>query len=237
MGKRKISALGMFAIITAIALPINTLCHKSYAEGEPAAKATCQVSEIVLIDSTTQSDWTTLLSSGLRTANQKDLFIDASFESGLYTRTLVKSKSGTSDTSSAESAIRVRILVDGVQAYPGEVIFENRKQTLTAKLQGLLTDADGNTCLSADPDTGVITIDETCLLPEEIELVLDTMSANSFNFVMDNLTAGYHTIEVQAKIDTNTSVQEGEAEALATIGKGAVTIEEVRLVKDEDVTL
>ncbi len=108
---------------------------------------------------------------------------------------------------------------------------------MTAKLQGLLTDEDGNVCLSADPDTGAITIDEECLLPEEIELILDTMSVNSFNFITGSLSSGYHLIEVQAMIDTDTSVQEGTAEAKATIGKGSVTVEEIRLIKDEDVVL
>jgi hypothetical protein len=49
-----------------------------------------------------------------------------------------------------------------------------------------------------------------------------------------------HTVEVWAQIGTTTSITGGEppgtfAEAEALIGKGSVTIDLVRLIKDEDV--
>lgn len=242
--KKGVFTVGALVAAMATAISFSTFHSISYAAGtsQPSAKATCQVSGIAVLSAAaeevgTESVWTTILSNGVHTSEQKCLFVDASLECGLYTQTLVKSKAGQSDTSSATASIKVRVLVDGVEAYPGEVVFSSRTQQLTAKLQGLLTDADGNVCLSADPDTGAITIDESCLLPEEIELILDTMSANSFNFITDSLSSGYHHIEVQAKIDTGTAVQEGTAEAKATIGKGSVTVEEIRLIKDEDVVL
>ena len=70
--------------------------------------------------------------------------------------------------------------------------------------QGLLVDDLGNVCLTTDfdPDTDAIFIDEDCLQPETLELVLNTMTATSFNFIETDLGPGFHTIEVQASIAT-----------------------------------
>ncbi|HUP57276.1 MAG TPA: hypothetical protein VM598_07485, partial [Bdellovibrionota bacterium] len=64
---------------------------------------------------------------------------------------------------------------------------------------------------------------------ETIALLLETMSANHFNFGL-TLPQGTHRIEVQAKIDTSLNTQTGSAAANATIGKGSLTIEEVNLI-------
>lgn len=199
------------------------------AEGQPAAKATAKVGTIGYLDETDLA-WTPILSNVIKTSSQKDLFVDVSLECGLRTKTLVKSKGGAPDTSAAEAGIDVRVLVDHVPAAPGEVTFCRRDQELTATFQGLI---EG--CLTVVD--GVVVIDETCLKPEELELILDTMNANSFNFVLDDVGVGTHTVTVEAKIDTNTASQAGLAEASGTIGKGSMTVEEVRLIKNEDITL
>jgi hypothetical protein len=123
------------------------------------------------------------------------------------------------------------VLVDGAEAAPGVVTFCKRTQELSATLQGLI---DG--CLSVD-DLGNVILDEECLLPEEIELLLDTMSANTFNFLNADAGVGPHNIEVQARIDLGSSAQEGSAEARATLGKGSLTVEEVRLIQGEDIDM
>jgi len=225
---KKLIAIGL-AVVLVVALAVGVGVATG-SEGHPAAKATAKVGDIHVIDAESL-EWTTVLENTLKTPNQKDLFIDVSLECGLYTKTKVKSKGGVPDTSSAEAAIDVRVLVDGEEAYPGEVVFASRSQTLTAVFQGLI---EG--CLTVDEEGNVI-IDEECLEPEELELILDTMNANSFNFIMDDLTSGVHTVEVQARIDTAIGAQEGEAQAMATIGKGSVTVEEVRMIKGEDILL
>jgi hypothetical protein len=52
--------------------------------------------------------------------------------------------------------------------------------------------------------TFVTSIDEDCLQPETLELVLDTMTATSFNFIETDLGSGVHTVEVQTSIATGT---------------------------------
>ena len=100
-------------------------------------------------------------------------------------------------------------------AWPGPIIYNGRAQILSAELQGILAD-------------GMVVDDE------EIGLFIATMSANSFNFIVDDLDDGMHTVEVWVKCVTYAGTSKGSAEAMAAIGLGSVTIEEVRMVKDED---
>ena len=67
--------------------------------------------------------------------------------------------------------------------------------------------------------------------PEEINLILSTLNAASFNFVASNVPVGTHMISVQARITSTTSVDTGTATAEALIGKGTVVGEIVRAVK------
>ena len=72
---------------------------------------------------------------------------------------------------------------------------------------------------------------------EEIELIQDTMGANTFNFILADMSSGNHKVEVQAAITSSTSSQTGGASANASIGNGSVTVEEVRMIKGEDINL
>jgi len=80
-------------------------------------------------------------------------------------------------------------------------------------------------------------VDPNCVTPETIELILDSMDAASFNFVAVDVPQGVHLIAVQARIDTTGSAQTGSWSALGTVGKGSVTVESVRLIKDPNVPL
>jgi len=95
-------------------------------------------------------------------------------------------------------------------------------------------DNDGDGLIDEDSPEYIVTINYALLEPEELQLILDTMSANSFNFVIDQLTAGVHTVSVQARIKANGSAEEGSFDAMATIGHGSVTIEVVRMIQNED---
>src|SRR6266581_7232173 len=216
-------------------LALSLAAVSGYAQSQPSAKATAKVSNITLVDWTTASTtgWQTLLENTIKTANMKDLFISASFEVGLYTDTLVKSKNMVTDTSTADAAVRVRVLLDGnvvKPVEPGEVTYGRRKQTLSATLEGAI-----GTCLVFNPTNGTVSVDESCVQPEIIQLILETMDAASFNFVAADVPQGVHTISVQAAIENSTTAQLGSATAKALVGKGAVTIESVRLIKNEDV--
>jgi hypothetical protein len=164
-------------------------------------------------------DWRTIIPTTIKSSMNKTLAISVSLECGLYTNTSVKSQNMVTSSSSAFAGVDVRVLVDGVPASPGEVVFCNRMQQLNATLQGAL--------LSCTDQLDMSTCTTT---PELISLLEQTMSANSFNFATI-VPTGTHQIEVQARIHTNlTSLSGGAGAANATIGKGAVIVEEVNLI-------
>lgn len=171
--------------------------------------------------------WTTLLQGSLHMAQDKDLVIGVSMEAGLFTETTVKSKLGTADTSWAEALIEVQVLVDGVPAYPGTVVYARRYQQLMARFGGII-----DSCTDANGDGRLDIGTECTVTDEELQLVLDTMNANHFNFLLADLAAGDHVVEVQTRIGSSSSAMAGSASANAVIGKSSLTVEEVRLVKD-----
>ena len=227
--KPKILALGVVSLMVLVGAGIGFA-----SDGEnpnASAKATAQIAELnVFSASATEGDevdWdcsavVTILEQDIKTANGKDLFIDVSLLSGLYTETNVKSKGGVKDTSAAGAAVLLAVFVDGEMAFPGHpIIFNARIQVLSAQLQGII---------SVDTE-GAITI----VGYENISLIIGTMSANSFSFIVPDLGSGMHMVEVKAACVTGAYSQAGSAAAVATIGLGSVTIEEVRMVKGENV--
>jgi len=257
----------VIAVAVALVIVLGAGAVWANNTGIRASKATVQVSELTLLAWEPQEpsgdpsenmtgnipeepyvgNWTTILTQNIKTPNQKDLIIDVSLETGLYTRTLVRSKRTKEgdpnwDTSTAHAKVMVRVGVDGNYkdgalnveqpgvAFPRAVTFNEREQTLSAKFMGIFT----GECLEVNQTTGNVTINYTCLEPEELDLILDTMSANSFNFVVADLTPGNHNITVEAKIEANGAAEEGQYEAMALVGQGSVVIELVRMVKGEN---
>jgi hypothetical protein len=169
-----------------------------------------------------KGDWTDILSTTMKTSSNADVLIGVSLEAGLFTDTLVSSKGGNADTSKAEASIEIRVLVDGNEAAPGPVIFAQREQSLMAVFGGIL-----QSCTDSNGD-GTIVTTECIWTDEQLQLVLNTMNANAFNFSLTNLGTGIHQFDVQARIVLNTSAQNGSASAAATVGKGSLTVEAVR---------
>ena len=206
---------------------------KSGAEptgGQPSAKFAFQTSELALIKQTSGTNgWVTILSSPIKMPSSKELFVSASLEAGLFTQTLVKSKNNKKDTSTASVAIQVQALIDNTPVPPGVVTYAARTQTLSATLEGAI-----GGCLSVvtNPDgTQTVVVDQNCVTPEEIDLILSTLSAASFNFVASNVPVGTHMLSIQARISSSTSVQNGSATAEALVGKGTVIAQTVRATK------
>lgn len=183
--------------------------------------------------------WNTIMEGTIQTSQWEDLVMDVSLECGLITNTKVKSQKGKVDTSTAEAGVMVRILIDGETAdqkyampgreddYSGGIIFCKRIQEQIAKFGGIL-----ESCTDLNGD-GSITLDECEFKDEELELMLDTMGAHSFNFFATDFDQGDHTIEVQAKLwaSNDDSDPLWEDRTSASIGYGSVAINEVKFVK------
>ncbi len=200
------------------------------ASAQASSKFAAVASDVALVAPTQSQGWTTVMSTWIKTPNKKDLLIGGSLETALYTETVVKSANREADTSTAGATLDVRLVVDGQPgyAYPEEVTYDKRVQTLTAKLGGELarcTDTSGD---------GVIDAETECPLTLEIGLILDTMAAHHYNFVAPNMEPGVHRCEIQVRIDTQEAFTSGTARAWAAVGRGSFTIEEVRARNAED---
>jgi hypothetical protein len=215
-----------------------------------SAKTALEVKGATLMQATPQThSWDRILSASIHVAEQKELIAGASLETGLYTQTKVKGKNGTSDTSSAGVQIEMRVLVDldsdgfgtvtdedgnvisgfDLIAAPGHVVFDKRAQELSAVLGGVI-----DSCTDVNGDGTIDITTECSVTDEEINLILETMAAHHFNFVIGNLPQGTHRLELQAQISSSTDSQNGSASADALIGKGSFTVEEVRAVNTKD---
>jgi len=222
----------LVAVVFAMALGVNTALAAGMASSKATAAintvATCENSQATSLSPCSNTDgsgnWIDVMSANLKTSNVADLFVDVSMVTGLYTQTKSKS-SGTESTSVASGTVAVRVLLDGTPglAFPDSsgdgVIFDQRIQTLSTLLQGFVE--------SCSPTCSVTA-------PEEVELILDTTAAHSFNFILLNVGTGVHTIKVQAKLSTDTTGTDpgNVSVANAVFGLGSMTVDSVRLVND-----
>ncbi len=235
----------LFEILTSLAVATGIfVATPAFAQNLPASQAAVAYGNVAIISAGTNG-WQPILAQQIKTPNKKELGMTVSLECGLYTKTNVKSKRGQKETATAEASVKVRVLVDGSMAYPGEITFCRRHQSLSALFQGLLVDEQGNVCLVLEdidtdgdgiPDDQVLTLDLECLQPEEIELILDTMGAHSYYFFYPNETPGVHTVVVEARIDTQTGVDgpntsSDDQGAMATLGHGSMGIQIIRLIQ------
>jgi hypothetical protein len=179
------------------------------------------------IDGTNNGSWFTVMTASLKASTNKTFFVSPSLVTGLYTNTQVSGKtSGTpsSQTATAVASVAVRVLLDctgcanagqpqtqnatwAMAGYPDAgsgqpnqggsgVIFDARIQQLTATLGQAITSG----CLTLTTTTTTTTLSNTCPA-EVIDLILDTTSAHTFNFIMPEVGAGQHTVTIQARLD------------------------------------
>lgn len=201
-----------------------------------------------------------ILQASIKTANKSDLLVGVSLQNGLFTDTLVSGKNGSSEVAKAMGAILVRIEVDGKRdaAFPSNVVFAEQIQELSATLSGViqscktqLLDSNGDGVV----DTGEVVIARDCIVTEEqIGLALSTTSANHFNFVVPNVSAGTHTVTVHARAVASAEFTNGltpiefdangnpiayaptannAARGFAVVDVGTLAIEQVRAINQE----
>ena len=215
-----LSSIGLIAGV--LAWPATTLADNSASaytgDGTAVIGAAAQLAGVNDVDGYTKVLSSTLGNSG----TPKDLVIALSFETSLFTKTVVQSKGGAKSSAVADAEIEMYVMVDGVPAAPGTVTFDKRRQELWASLGGVLN------CIDANGDE-IISFDECTLTDEEIGLILDTKAAHTFNFLAYNIGSGSHTIEAYARLSQNGQVVQGSgsAGANASLGKGTLSVWEV----------
>jgi hypothetical protein len=143
-----------------------------------------------------------LLDTRIKLPEAKDLVISFTAECVLVTDTKIKGKGSEEVSSEDRASIVVWVEVDGVKAFPEDVTFAERIQILKGRLSAVTHEADGT----------------ITFLPEELELILDTTSANGFNFIMLNVGSGEHEVKVYATIELVDDAQPGVVESYGIAG-------------------
>jgi len=161
-------------------------------------------------------------------ASSKNVLVMATLESSILTSTSVASKGGSNSTSSASGAVVVKphvytcpsndctgasgalvdITTQGGSVTPDTVTFNQRLQTLSASLAGL----------NCTAGTGGVV---TCLDPETISLLLSTMSANGFNFLVQTPGQGVYQVQLEIGLTATASSNSIAPGAQAQVGVGA----------------
>lgn len=146
-------------------------------------------------------------------SSSKSLMLMGSLEDALYTDTS-NSGGGKTSTSTATGSIVVTPMVTGgncpstgCPVYPSTVTFAERTQTLTANLGSC-------TVTSVTNPTEVLTCTDT----DTINLLLSTMSANSFNFLVPSMGEGTYTVTFNVTITASATSDSISAGATAKAG-------------------
>ncbi len=191
--KKKVNCLWVLSILSLLFAPVQGLNAQSVSSDKAFFGST--QNGVTMSDMFTD---VTLLSGQIKTSNVGAILAGVSMECALWTDTITTATSGGGkNTSTAQAAVTVTVLVDGVQAEPGQVVFCDRLQSVglsilsTCTLQGI-----SGTCTT----TNTITL----------ELFQATKNANHFNFYIANpqSTAFVHNVVVKASgatICTSTS--------------------------------
>ena len=180
----------------------------------------------------------------IKVPQDKELLVGVSAEVGLVTDTSIKGKNGGTARSIAGAGAAVVVFAvpsangTAAVAEPGPVVLAARVQVLDATLGGVI---DSCTDLNGD---GTIDIGTECVVTdEEIGLILATLAAQHFNFVLPNMDQGEYDLVAffvtgaLAAVDIDElSVADGgsvsgSAFAHAFLGKTMVTVQQVRATK------
>ena len=250
------------AVLTLSGLAPNALAQ----QGVPSSKATAQINTVVYcnVSNAASADLGTapmtckdvfsgnpmqpgpdnfvdIMTTTMKVSNSQSLFVSPSLVTGLYTNTLVKTKTGGSSTATAQGGVYLRaVLKDpavgnvvqvadpvavcnndilGCQPIGNDygVVLDSRVQTLNQSLSDCVVNA------------GLLT--GTCSFDSTIQLILRTTSAHTFNFIFPNVGVGVYYVVIQAAVNSNATVGgSGTAVGGAAFGLGSVTVESVRLV-------
>jgi len=213
----------------------------------PSSKAAVALGDLIDLGALASTDnaptddtgYVTVMQTYIKTPNQKDLSADVAIQCGLVTDTTAKSKGGGKDVSSAEGKVSIRVKATNTDS--GEVRYFEPSESGTApdggprgvtycsRFQQLEASFAGLSC-TADLFTGIV----TCEDPEELRLLLETLNANSFNYVLADTSTGVWKIEVQARAESSVALGGsglGSAKGEAFVGLGSTRIETLRLVK------
>lgn len=182
--KKLIIAFALSVVATFVA-PTNALAQSSGNFAASIQKTQCTINTVGGLSNSgglNNNGGGTLLETYIQTPNSKftTLLITPSLVTGLFTNTAVTTSMPTSANS---AAVVVKVTLDGNPVLPATsgspgVIYDQRFQQLSTNIFDKI-----DNCQGADPECN-------------IDLVISTLSAHSFNFIAPNVGGGVHQLKV-----------------------------------------
>ena len=176
------------------------------------------------------SPWITVLSTAINPPGGKDLFI------GFSTQTTLADVSNQGGSGTAFSVtfteevneIQARVLVDGVPAAPGAVVYDALIRVLSAKLANPITSC--HEVADAGPNAGVV----TCTFGNDfLNQLIETAGVRSFNFIVRDVSPDNHVILAQVRfVATNfrsPNAAPNSSAIAAVVGPRTLTVDQVKL--------
>jgi hypothetical protein len=194
----------------------------------------------------TPDNFAAIMTATIKVSNSQSLFVSPSLVTGLYTKTSTTAYPGNGSTAVATGGVFLRAIVTNqatgevqvgypvAACAPGilgcQLMGADYGVTLDTRVQSLshaISDCIVNVVVGGLPLTG------TCSFASTIDLMLQTTSANTFNFIFPNVGVGVYTVQIQAAVNATASVINlGTAVGGAAYGLGSLTVESVRMVHD-----
>jgi len=202
MNKTELGVFGLVAIVAIAAVSVTSFSI-SQVVAAPANKAMFTAQNVTVVPNTYDS-WATIINGTVKTSSPSDLFITHQQECAIHTELNLDS-----DNESGTSAVRedIRVLVDGNEvpiSYVGndfnsEVTLCSRAYSIDTNVLSTLSDL----CTAVE---GIDGVTYTC--PEDIyfDSYIATKQAHGWTFVALDVGSGEHTVEVQAKLADNLTV-------------------------------
>jgi len=230
----------MFKTIVQVLMVLTLSCGLVFAQ--EAQKAAAKASILIVSTHTVPPDpngvtfvspWLTVLSTQITPPGGKDLFIGFSAQTTLADLSN-QSATGFHDGPVAQifteelNYIQARVLVDGVEAPPGEVLYDALIRTLRATLATPII-----TCrevAEAGPGRGVV----LCTFGSDfLNELIQTTGVHSFNFIMRDVSPANHVIVAPVRfVATNflsSSSASSNSAIAALIGASTLKVEQVAL--------
>ena len=191
----------------------------------------------------TPDNFVSIMTSSIKVSNSQSLFVSPSLVAGLYTQTKARTSPGTTSTATAQGGVFLRAIVTNQST--GAVTIGWPVAACNADILGCHADTNGTFGVMLDTriqtltqsiSDCIVTVGTTtgsCTFDLTTDLILQTTSAHTFNFIFPSVGVGTYTVEIQAAVNAGASVSGlGTAVGAAAYGLGSLTVESVRLVHD-----
>lgn len=184
-----------------------------------------------------------VMTASVKVSNSQSLFVSPSLVTGLYTQTKTSSKPGTTSTAVAAGGVYLRaVLKDGAGniVQTAEPILSGCVNSNTFGCGGVgggvgvTLDARVQSLTQSITDC-IVSTGGTCDFTLSTDLILQTSSAHTFNFIFLNVGTGTYKVSIEAAVNASafaTANTGSSAVGAAAFGLGSLTVESVRLVHD-----